>query len=88
MRVSDITNKLLDWGAIVYKNYRTTLVGVVVCAFTTWRYLEGDISWSEAVIGWGFAGGLLLAKDGQTQTEYDREHKCDFRCNERDESFK
>lgn len=74
--------RLMDYFAIVYKNYRTTLVGVVVGAFTTWRYLIGDISWSEAVIGWGFSGGLLLAKDGQTQTEYDMEHNL-FKLNGR-----
>ena len=62
--------------AIIYKNRRTSFAGLV-CAIATWLFYNAQISSDEflSVMGFCTALGLFLSKDGQTQTEYDKEHK-------------
>jgi hypothetical protein len=33
-------------------------------------FLLERISWEQAMMGWTFGFGLLVSKDGQTETEY------------------
>lgn len=68
-------DRFLSWSAIIYRNYRTSIAGLVALGFTTWQFLDKSISWAEAIVGWSSAWGLLMAKDGQTETEYNREHR-------------
>ncbi|KAB2913529.1 MAG: hypothetical protein F9K23_17035 [Bacteroidetes bacterium] len=68
--------RLLNILAIIYKNRRTSFTGLV-CAVATWFFIEKSITADQFLALMGFCNslGLFLAKDGQTQTEYDKAHK-------------
>ena len=71
-----IIEKLKNILAIVYKNRRTSFAGLV-CIISTWLYAHQHIATDEflSVLAFCTSIGLFLSKDGQTQTEYDKEHK-------------
>lgn len=61
--------------AIVYRNRRTSFAGLI-CTLATWFYAQQQITTEEylSLLGFCISLGLFLSKDGQTTTEYDKEH--------------
>lgn len=68
--------RLKNFLAIIYKNRRTSFAGLV-CLIAVRLFYTAQISTEEflSVMGFCSALGFFFAKDGQTQTEYDKEHK-------------
>jgi len=52
-----------------FDNWQTTVIGAVIIVFTTWVFLEGKISWEQAVMGWNTGFGFLIAKDALNQNQ-------------------
>ena len=45
------------------ESWQTTSIGVVIIIFTTWVFLDGKISWEQAIVGWNTGFGFILTKD-------------------------
>ena len=68
--------KIKNYFAIIFKNKRTSFAAII-CAVATWLFSKGVITPDDFLSLMGFCTslGLFLSKDGQTQTEYDKETK-------------
>lgn len=58
---------------VFLKNYRTTIIGLIIIAFAIVAWSIGKLMWEQALPLFGIGYGFMNAKDGQTDHQYKEE---------------